>query len=416
MTSDTLADTVSTARAGNPDIVAVDVESVGADRAVTMVSSLRGAGVNSIAAVFGLLDPELDAKQRCELLGSGFDDLFKTPTSVTEFEMRAGKYLDNRELEQRFAWKTDKLDNAMALLKRFKTELAKTRRAFSREKSLLHNSLKQINMMTRERDRLRAEVQDLEDRFQKNTKGIEQILGSMIESRNESNKGHSRRVADIAMAAGDRMGLKKIDKETLGTAARLHEVGLLFIPDSIFAKEEGVLTEYDRDRFRKAPATGAAFLKGCPGLERAADIIGYLNENADGSGWPKGLKRRYIPLMSRILAGAELLDDLATTEPRPCVDTIPGLLEEFSGTRLDPRVVNVLEQYVLTCMNGHSTTVKEVGLHQLEPGMTIGAGVFTNTGTKLFSAGAVLTPESITMLMRYNREYPLAETVFIKAE
>ena len=270
--------------------------------------------------------------------------------------------------------------------------------------------------MTRERDRLRAEVQDLGDRFQKNTRGIEQILGSMIESRNESNKGHSRRVADIAMALGDRMGLKEIDKKALGTAALLHEVGLLFIPDSILAKPEEALTEYDRDRFRKAPAAGGAFLKGCPGLERAADIIVHLNENADGSGWPKGLKRRYIPVMSRLLAGAELLDDLVTTEPRPNVDTIPGMLEEFSGTRLDPKVVNVLEHYVLTCMNGHSTTVKEVGLHQLEPGMTIGAGVFTNTGTKLFSAGAVLTPESITMLMRYNREYPLAETVFIKAE
>jgi response regulator RpfG family c-di-GMP phosphodiesterase len=416
MPCDILADTVSTARAGNPDIVAVDIESLGVDRAVSMVSSLRGAGVNSIAAVFGLLDLDPGAKQRCELLGSGFDDLFKIPPSVTELKLRAGKYLDNRELEQRFAWKSDKLDNAMALLKRFKTELGKTRKAFSREKSLLHNSLKQINMMTRERDRLRAEVQDLGDRFQKNTRGIEQILGSMIESRNESNKGHSRRVADIAMALGDRMGLKEIDKKALGTAALLHEVGLLFIPDSILAKSEEALTEYDRDRFRKAPAAGAVFLKGCPGLERAADIIVHLNENADGSGWPKGLKRRYIPLMSRLLAGAELLDDLVTTEPRPNVDTIPGMLEAFSGTRLDPRVVNVLEHYVLTCMNGHSTTVKEVGLHQLEPGMTIGAGVFTNTGTKLFSAGAVLTPESITMLMRYNREYPLAETVFIKAE
>ena len=171
MTCDTLADTVSTARAGNPDIVVVDMESVGVDRAVSMLSSLRGAGVNSIAAVFGLLDLDPGARQRCELLGSGFDDFFKTPPSVTELRLKAGKYLDHRELERRFAWKTDKLDNAMALLKRFKTELGKTRRAFSREKSLLHNSLKQINMMTRERDRLRAEVQDLGDRFKRTPEG-----------------------------------------------------------------------------------------------------------------------------------------------------------------------------------------------------------------------------------------------------
>ncbi|MCP4115524.1 MAG: HD domain-containing protein [Desulfobacteraceae bacterium] len=416
MTCDTLADTVPAARAGNPDIVVVDIESVDVGSAVSMLSSLREAGVNSIAAVFGLLGLDPGAEQRCELLGAGVDDLLITPPSVTELRLKAGKYLDHRELEQRFAWKTDKLDNAMALLKKFKTELGKTRRAYSREKSLLHNSLKQINMMTRDRDRLKAEVQDLGDRFQKNTRGIETILASMIESRNESNKGHSRRVAGIAVAAGDRLGLKDAEKKLLSTAALLHDVGRLFIPDSILGKAEEELTEYDRDRFRKAPAAGADFLKECPGLERAAGIIAHLNENSDGSGWPKGLKRRYIPLMSRILAGAKILDDLATTDPRPAVDKIPEMLEEFSGTRLDPRVVNALEHYVVTCMNGASIVVKEVGLHQLEPGMVIGAGVYTNTGTKLFSAGAVLTPESITMLMRYNKEYPLAETVFIKAE
>ena len=242
----------------------------------------------------------------------------------------------------------------------------------------------------------------------------------MIEAKNELNKGHSRRVVEIAMFIGDRLGLNTMEKKALEQAALLHEVGVLFIPGSVFTKEKDALTEYEKDLFTRAPSTGAAFLNNCPGLERAAEIIYHLNENADGSGKPKGLKRRYIPLTARILAGAELLDDLVNGVPpkekRVPLEEIPQALESFSGTRLDPRIVNLLEHYVVTCMNGLSMKVKEVGFHQLEPGMIMGAGIYAKMGTKLFSAGAVLTKESITMLMKYNREYPLAETVFIKAE
>jgi hypothetical protein len=220
------------------------------------------------------------------------------------------------------------------------------------------------------------------------------------------------------------------------------------------------------DLFDQAPATGAAFLSRCPGLQRAAEIISNLHENVDGSGSPKGLKRRYIPLTARILAVADLLDDMvngfagfagfadgsvksSVSSPidvqidvstdaladasadvsvngsvsgpgrgakRPPLDALPNMLSKYSGTRLDPRVVNILEYHVVTCMDGQSAGLKEMGFHQLKPGMTMGAGVYAKTGTKLFSAGAVLSEESITMLMKYNRQYPLVETVFVKVE
>jgi len=399
-----------------PDIVVVDIESIGFQRAVEMVAIAKEKSMNFIAGVFAMVDICPGAEKRDELFSAGFDDLVMTPLSVMELGLKAQIYLDKRRLERSLTLKTDKLDSAVILLKKFKIELENTRKAFSREKSLLHNTLKQINMMTMERDRLKGEVRDLGDRFQKNTRGVEKILSSMIESRNESNKGHLRRIADIAAFVGDRLGINTLEKEALEQAALLHEAGLLFVPGSILLKDKELLTDYEKDLFMKAPSTGAAFLKGCPGLERAADVICHLNENVDGSGRPSGLKRRQIPLPSRILAGAVLLDDLATSEPRPSPDKIPLMLEEFSGTRLDPKVVNLLELYVVTCMNGHSGLLKEVGLHQLKPGMIMGAGVYANTGTKLLSTGTLLTEASITMLMRYNREYPLAETVFIKVK
>ncbi len=407
-----------------PDLLLVDLESIDVDQAEQVIRLARSSAEASIAAVFGVLAVDPGGKQRCEFLGRGVDDLFIKPLSVKELGLKARIFLGQKALAQQADWASKKLENAVELLEKFKADLVKTRKALTKEKNLLHNSLKQITIMTGERERLKAETLDLGRRLRQNTQGIEHILASMIEARNESNKGHARRVARIAMFVGDSLGISRIEKTALKQAALLHEAGLLFLPGSVADKKSQALTAYERDLFRQAPATGAAFLSRCPGLERAAQIISHLHENVDGSGRPQGLKRRYIPLTARILAGADLLDDLASGqaagpdpgEKRPCAEAIPGMLESYSGTRLDPRIVNLLEYYVVTCLDGHSTRIKEVGFHQLKPGMTMGAGVYAKTGTKLFSAGVVLTEESITQLMRYNREYPLAETVFIKVD
>ncbi|ACN14745.1 metal dependent response regulator [Desulforapulum autotrophicum HRM2] len=421
---DALSSNLSAALGETPDFLVVDLESIDVNKTEQVLGFVSKKVKKPLAAIFGVLAVDPGVKKRCALLSMGFDDLFIKPLSIEELGLKAPVFLGKKELEQQIAWTREKLDDAVKLLEKFKADLLNTRKALVKEKNLLHNSLKQITIMTGERERLKAENLDLGGRLQKNTRGIEHILGSMIEAGNETNKGHARRVARIAKFVGDSLGLSMIEKMALKQAALLHEAGQLFIPGSVSAKKREELTEYERDLFRQAPETGAAFLSQCPGLERASQIICHLHENVDGTGRPKGLKRRYIPLAARILAGADLLDDLANgladgpdpAERRPLPDALPGMLEPFSGTRLDPRIVNLLEYYVVTCMDGHSTRIKEMGVYQLKPGMTMGAGVYAKTGTKLFSAGAVLTQESITMLMRYNREYPLAETVFIKVD
>jgi len=45
----------------------------------------------------------------------------------------------------------------------------------------------------------------------------------------------------------------------------------------------------------------------------------------------------------------------------------------------------------------------------------LGTALFTTTGTKLFSVDTLLTQESIDKIIQYHREYPVDETVYIKA-
>ncbi len=367
-------------------------------------------------AVIVMFSSYPDAAVRAAVLEQGFDDFLTMPLLFSEFRIKMQVYLQNIELHQKFLWQKKKIVKAFEHIEKLRTQLAKIRKAFFEEKNILHNSLKQINIMSMERDRLKKQLRELDIRFHDNVEWMESFLIRMIESRNEKNKGHSRRVADIAAFVAKGLGVKKNDIETIGKAGMLHELGMLFIPDSIFLKEASSLSEYEKDLFEKVPMFGADLLVECTGFKKIAEIIRYLNENVDGSGTPDGLKRRYIPLLSRILAGADLLDDLLSKSSGTSADEILSKLEECAGERLDPNVVNFLERYVVICLNKSREKVREVGLYQLKPGMKTCAGLFTATGTKLVSAGTVLTEESIKMVVKYNMAYPVEETVIIKAE
>ncbi|MCK5348006.1 MAG: hypothetical protein KAJ25_01375, partial [Desulfobacula sp.] len=139
------------------------------------------------------------------------------------------------------------------------------------------------------------------------------------------------------------------------------------------------------------------------------------NENSDGTGSPQGLKRRYIPLSSRILAGADVFDTIKDEKDVSSMERFLEKLEAFSGTRLDPAIMAWLEKYAVLHMGSDSYRVKGVGIHQLEPGMTLGTALFTNTGTKLFCVNTLLTRDAIDKIKKYNREYPVYEIVYIRA-
>jgi hypothetical protein len=119
-------------------------------------------------------------------------------------------------------------------------------------------------------------------------------------------------------------------------------------------------------------------------------------------------------LLSRVLAGADVFDTLKDEKDVTSLEKFLEKLEVFSGTKLDPSIVAWLEKYAVLHMGSDSYQVKGVGIHQLEPGMTLGTALFTNTGTKLFSVNTQLTTEAIDKIKKYNREYPVDETVYIR--
>jgi len=139
-------------------------------------------------------------------------------------------------------------------------------------------------------------------------------LSSALELRFPFLKGHFGRVADLALRIGRRMGLSDPDLETLGTAASLHDIGMVGLPGAIFTKKRR-LSERELEIARKHPFIGAKLMEGVPGVEAVRRIILEHQEFWDGSGYPYGLRGEEISLSGRILSLAEYYDSILSERP-----------------------------------------------------------------------------------------------------
>ncbi len=402
-------------RSAVPDLVAADFDADQAGEAKALPERLRTVFPADPPPVFVVLSRDPGRGVTDDLLSAGYCDCFFRPFSMKRFKESAGVYIENRHLAKREKWYKNRLDRTFSYLDSFREELARVKNELVEERNTLNNSLKQISLMTEERKRLKKELKQWEAGFRSNMDGFVDLLSKMIESRVERNRGHASRVAHIAAFTASRMGVSEKGRESLRKAALLHEVGLLPVPETLLEKREPDKDAAEADFITGHPARGARLLEICPGFEPIAEIVRYIYENVDGTGHPQGLKRKFIPLAARILAGADFFDELRHERAYDSLEELFEILETHAGSRLDPVVVNNLEKYAVAHVKSVDVKVKGVDIHQLEPGMTLFSGLFTATGTKLFSANTLLDRSAIDKIVRYNREYPVDDTIYVRA-
>ena len=403
------------ARLNPPDLILIDSDINQSQVFEKGINELSKIEFNFKPAVFLILSQYPDSEKRLKLMHKGCDDFLIKPFLTEEVNIKFNLYHQIKHLNQKILTQDRKLEKTFEYLNKFKNELKITKTEIFEERTTLNNALKQVNQMTHERKRIKKELKKSKKSLFDNMEGFFDLLSNLIQTRIEKNRGHGERVAHIAHFIGKQLKFGEKKLEDLRKAAMLHEVGLLFVPQLILQKPEGKRTDYEKVFFIQYPVKGADLLSNCTQFDNSAQIIRHLNENSDGTGSPQGLKRRYIPLSSRILAGADVFDTIKDEKDVSSMERFLEKLEAFSGTRLDPAIMAWLEKYAVLHMGSDSYRVKGVGIHQLEPGMTLGTALFTNTGTKLFCVNTLLTRDAIDKIKKYNREYPVDETVYIRA-
>lgn len=157
---------------------------------------------------------------------------------------------------------------------------------------------------------------------------------------------HSARVAVLAVATGEKLGLGDEELLTLRRAAELHDIGKVAISDNILCKL-GRLTEEELQVMRQHATLALEILGSIQALQPALPLIRHHHERWDGTGYPDGLAGEQIPLGARIIAVAEVYDILTHGAPwkEPLsVEEAKAEIQRCAGTQFDPCVVEAFLQ------------------------------------------------------------------------
>ncbi len=170
-----------------------------------------------------------------------------------------------------------------------------------------------------------------------------EALSRAAELREQNASGHGEQCGHYAAIVARGLNLPPQEVEDAAFAGRVHDLGKLFIPNSILNKP-GSLTDDEFAIMKTHTQVGAEVLRAIPEVERIALAIETHHESFDGTGYPLGLKGEDIPLHGRILALADayvnMTSDRSFAPPKTDEQALAELAK-LSGTRFDGMLVRL---------------------------------------------------------------------------
>ena len=172
------------------------------------------------------------------------------------------------------------------------------------------------------------------------------LLGDAVETRSNETGNHVRRVAEIARQLGLMHGMDEEEANILHSAAPLHDIGKIGIPDAILNKQ-GKLTTDEWEVMKTHTVIGSRILSGSkrPVLQAAATIAMQHHENWNGSGYPGALSGHDIHVYARIVAIADVMDALCSErcyKPGWSLDEAMDFLLQQSAIKFDPTLIELV--------------------------------------------------------------------------
>jgi putative nucleotidyltransferase with HDIG domain len=230
------------------------------------------------------------------------------------------------------------------LLKPFEREqlLATVRRALENRRLKMENRKYQTeleSLVDARTEQLQKAMSNLERSYDITL----EALGDALDLKDAETEGHSKRVTAFTIAIARAMGLPRDQIAVIARGAFLHDIGKMAIPDAILRKP-GKLDPDEVTLMREHSYRGYQMLKKIPFLAEAAEIVYSHQEKFDGTGYPRGLKAKEIPLGARLFSVADTLDAITSDRPYRAAQTLTAAREEiqrFSGRQFDPEVVKV---------------------------------------------------------------------------
>jgi len=220
--------------------------------------------------------------------------------------------------------------------------------------------------MKESRDALRRYQADLEEMVRVRTRALEvavdnlreqqqtttaayleaiHCLSSAAEYKDEETAAHIVRIGRMSALMARRLGLPEEEAELLLTAAPMHDVGKIGVPDAILLKP-GKLTAEEWTVMRQHAEIGARILSQANSvlMQAGAVIARSHHEKWDGSGYPGGLSGEAIPLYGRICAVVDVFDALTSRRPYKepfSLDKALEIMRQGRGSHFDPGLLDL---------------------------------------------------------------------------
>ena len=245
------------------------------------------------------------------------------------------------------------------------------------------------------------------------------IFANLIEMREGTSAGHSRRVGEMAKGIAERMGLEEQKVQCIYFAGLLHDVGKLGLPDNLLNRPYARLSPKEKKQVDGHARAGQAALIALEALEDAGQMIRSHHERFDGKGFPDGLKGEEIPLGARIIAIVNEFDALQLGTMLEGVFTSEEALQfidTHKGTRYDPDLVPVFMQWYLD--NQHTYKgIQEVAVTHtdLVVGMKLSRDLMSKQGLLLLSRGHILDQRLIDRIAAFQRDEETVYTIYVES-
>ena len=173
---------------------------------------------------------------------------------------------------------------------------------------------------------------------------LETLLNA-IDANDAETGAHVRRVANYALIIADAAGLDEQDARSVERIALFHDIGKIHEALFDIIHDDRELTAAERREILTHPQRGADVLAPLNGFypELARGVL-YHHERWDGSGYPRQLKGRRIPLASRIVAIADTFDAITfhrRYRKGRSVEIARDIISDGRETLFDPDLVDL---------------------------------------------------------------------------
>lgn len=191
-------------------------------------------------------------------------------------------------------------------------------------------------------------ISTLEDAAKKIEYAYDETLAGLARAlrfRDLETEEHSKRVSDLTVELARKLLIPDEEVAYYRRGALLHDIGKLFVGDSILLKP-GRLTVEEIELMQQHPLLAYEFLKPISFISQdMIDIPLAHHERMDGSGYPYGLSGNEIPLPARVFAVADVYDAMTSNRPyRKAFSSefVMKYLISQAGILFDERVVDAL--------------------------------------------------------------------------